>query len=126
MDATTIKGSIRIDLCKYRITITKKTHKLMGEPEYILLLVNPEDRTLAIAHSDANERRAHRIRESKCGEFELNSKVLLKTLLGLSDNWKDNHSYKVCGEVSEGENIIKFNIDDAVLASAEKEVNNAD
>ena len=125
MDGT-IKGSIRIDLRKYRITLTRKTHLLIGEPDYILLLVNPEERTLVIAHSDAKERRAHGIKKSKCGEIELNSKTLLKTLFRLSGNWKDDRSYKICGEVSEGENMIKFNIDDAVLTTAEKDESNAD
>lgn len=127
MSKTTInRGSIRIDLRRYRIIITKKAHRLMGEPKYILLLVNPDERTLAIIHSDETERRAHHIRKSKCGEIELNSKGLLKTMLSLSDNWQDNYSYKIYGTVSEGDNIMKFNIDDAVLTSSEKEEKDAD
>ncbi len=92
--------------------------------EYILLLVNPAERTLAIAHSDATERRAHHIRKNKCGEIELHSKGLLKTMLSLSDKWEDNHSYKVYGEVPQGENIMRFYIDNVALTS-EKEHDNA-
>ena len=121
-----IKGSIRVDLRKNRIIITKKAHRLMCEPEYILLLVNPDDRTLVIANSDGKERRAQHIRRSKYSEIELCSKGLLKTLLTLSDNWKDDHSYKIYGEVLQGQNAMKFNIDDAVLASEEREDNDVD
>ena len=46
------RPAILIDLKKYRIRIHKNTLRSIGDPNYILLLVNPEEHTLAILRSD--------------------------------------------------------------------------
>ena len=46
------KPTILVDLKKCRIRIHKSTLHSIGEPDHILLLVNPKERTLAILSSD--------------------------------------------------------------------------
>jgi hypothetical protein len=116
-----VKPSIRIDLRKSRIVISRKAVNALGEPQYILLLVNPEERTLALLESDETERRAHRIRKNKDSEIELYSKSLLEALFAISGKWQENSSYRLYGEFIPSEKIVKFRIDSALLASgAEK------
>ncbi len=60
-DAVTSKPAILIDLKKYRIRIHKNTLYLLGNPEYIMFLVNPSDRIIAIRCGTKSDRYAHRI-----------------------------------------------------------------
>lgn len=112
MDTDTAKQpTILIDLKKNRIIITWKTLQVIGNPEYILLLVNPEERTLLISHSDSSDKRAHRIppiESERKRKIEFYSKSLLKSILGITDGWQDNFSYKIKGDVIQGENILRF------------------
>lgn len=108
---------ILIDLKKNRISITRKTLNFIGDPEYILLLVNPKEGTLALLHSNSLDKRAHRIpriQPEKNRTFDLYSKALLKNLLAICGNWQDNCSYRIFGEFVQGEGVAKFHIDDSV------------
>ena len=116
-----------INFRRNRIAITRKTLKVIGEPEYILLLVNPEERTLAVLRSDATERRAHRIRKMtgrKCSE--ICSKGLLKSLLNICDKWQADFSYTIYGDVVQGDGVIKFHIDNALLTSEKEQTDYAE
>jgi len=49
MDEGTMKQpTILLGLKRYRITITRKTLQMIGNPAYILLLVKPEEKTWSI------------------------------------------------------------------------------
>jgi hypothetical protein len=119
MDADiTRKPTILIDLKKNRITITRKTLQAIGSPEYILLLVSPEERTLVISPGDSSDKRAHRVPPLKAEairkrEVELYSKPLMKSILSISSGWQDSLSYKIHGDIINGENILRFPIGNA-------------
>jgi hypothetical protein len=108
------KPLIRIDLRKNRIVLTKKSLRDIGSPDYIILLVDPEERTLSVMKSDINVRQAHRIRKTESTEVELYSKGLLEALRGICSDWKENCAYRICGKVALGAEAIEFNIDDSV------------
>jgi hypothetical protein len=109
---------ISVDLKKCRIRIHKNTLHSIGDPRYILLLVNPQERTLVIARSNRTDPRAHYvdvsfIKNKKC--FELYSQFLVKSLHDVCIDWQDSKSYRLYGEIISNEGIARFHMSDAVL-----------
>ena len=104
---------ISFDFKKYRIRIAKKTLHALDDPEYVLLLVNPVDRLIAIQKSDRADRRAHRISWSatlRNGTFEIYSAALMD-MLKLCSGWDENQSYRIFGTVNGNRDIVQFRID---------------
>ena len=56
---TSLKPILCIDLKKNRIRIHKQTLRLLGNPEYIQLLVNPDIHMIAIRRSVRQDYLAH-------------------------------------------------------------------
>jgi hypothetical protein len=114
MDTDAIRQpAILIDLKKNRITITRSTLQMIGNPEYILLLVSPEERTLVVSHGDSSDKRAHRVPPLppdavRKREFALHSKSLMQSILSISNGWQDSISYKIRGDLIRDENILRF------------------
>jgi len=111
------RPTIMVDLRKYRIRIHKRTLHCIGDPEYVLLLVNPEEHTLVILRSIRSDPRAHHIAGSSHENkqsFELYSRSLVESLREVCCNLKDNQRYRLYGEILPNESIARFNILDAV------------
>ena len=109
--------SISVDLRKYRIRIHKKTLHAIGDPEYVLLLVNPEERTLAVLRSSRSDPRAHHIARASLVNkkpFELYSRSLVESLCDVCRDWKDNQSYRLYGEIIPNEGIARFDMSGAL------------
>jgi len=111
------RPAILLDLKKDRIRIYKRTLHAIGDPKCILLLVNPEDRTLVILRSNDDDQRAFRLPgarfiDKQC--FEIHSKALIQNLRGMCDDCIDDYSYRIYGEVVKNEGIVQFNILDAM------------
>ena len=54
--------SVVIDLRKNLIRIHKQTLHLLGDPDFVQILVNPENHTIAIRSSSPTDYRSQRIR----------------------------------------------------------------
>ena len=111
------KPMIVVDFKKDRIRIHNYTRMSLGNPEYIFLLVNPEERTLAILRSDRFIPRAHRISSvSLAGvkPVELYSRSLIRTLRDLCCDWQDHKSYRLYGDIIPSEGIVRFYMPDAL------------
>ena len=109
---------ILIDLKKYRIRIHKNSLRSIGDPNYILLLVNPEERTLAILRSDRTDPRAHHMTTASLANkksFELYSRSLIKSLRDICSDWQDSQSYRLYGEIIPNEGVARFHMSEAVL-----------
>ena len=107
-----------IDLKRNRIRIHKKTLHILGDPDYVQILVNPESSSIAIRNCSANDFRSERIKWQKisgkqCCEFY--SKVLIKCLRGVCFDWKDDRSYKIDGNLIASEQLVLFSMTNAVL-----------
>jgi hypothetical protein len=111
------RPAILIDLKKDRIRIYKRTLHAIGDPKYILLLVNPKDRTIVILRSDQDDQKAFRLPQARFANkrcFELHSKVLIQNLRGICQDWIDNYSYRIYGEVVKNEGIARFCISESM------------
>ena len=114
-----LKPAISIDLKRDRIRIHKTALRTIGDPEYILLLVNPEERTLAILRSDRSDLRAHRLPRVRFNDkqcFEITSKPLVRSLLNLCNEWHDNRLYRIYGESIPTEGVVQFNLAESIVA----------
>ena len=102
-----------IDLKKNRIRIHKATLHLLGDPEYIQFLVNPESLTLIIKSTAKTDHLSHRIRWNliggkQCCDFY--SYFLLKSLRDVNYEWEENRSYRIYGKVHEKERLAQFSM----------------
>ena len=74
---------LTLDFRKGRIRIYRATLKLLNSPDYIRLLVNPEQEIIAVQVSDANEARAFRsagLRVDSQKNYDLSSRALTDQL----------------------------------------------
>lgn len=117
-DKATMAPSILIDLKKHRICVHKSTLCAIGAPEYVLLLVNPNKKTLAISGSRANDPRAHHICLTASPSkrvVELYSKSLLSNLHEICTKWQDNQSYRLYGKIFPTEGMAQFSMGETFL-----------
>ena len=118
------RPAISVDLKKHRIRIHKNTLRSIGNPDYVLLLVNPEDRTLAILRSNRFDPRAHHIIMTTRTAIELYSRSLTKSLRDICSTWQDNQSYRMYGKTILVEGVAQFHMDDSILVNWAKSLNN--
>jgi len=117
-DEVAPRAAMSIDFKNNRIRIHKNTLHLIGNPEYILFLVNPIENTIAIMQGDSSDPRARRIAfTSTAGEKSsvLCSKLLVQGLQSIHSEWQDNRTYRLYGELIEGRSIVKFCVKESVL-----------
>ena len=119
MNSNSGRPAILIDLKRNRIRIYKRTLHAIGDPKYILLLVNPEDLTVVILRSDQNDQRAVHLPQARFNDkqcFELHSKALIQNLRSMCEDWIDDYSYRIYGEVIKDEGVAQFCISESVLS----------
>ena len=106
--------AIMFDFKKSRIRIHKNTLRALNNPAYLLLLINPIDRLIAVRANDGTDARAHRvgIRASKNKSFEIYSMALLDKLR-LCSEWDEKQSYRILGNRIEEQDLVQFKICDS-------------
>ena len=108
---------ICIDLKKNRIRIHKQTLKMLGDPAYIQLLVNPQDSMIAIRPSFSGEHLAHSIKSRRVNDKytnEIYSADFIKALNAISFGWKQDQMYRIYGKMNFRENLVYFDIKNMV------------
>ena len=116
---TSLKPVLCIDLKKNRIRIHKLTLHMLGDPEYIQLLVNPQDSMIAIRKSVRKDYLAHRVRYRKADShycYELYSTELLQALRHTGIHLEGNRSYRIYGALNPRECLASFSMNECVLA----------
>lgn len=106
---------LSIDLKKNRIRIHKQTLHLLGDPEYIQLLVNPDARLIAIRRSIRKDYLAHRVRLTNSICYELYSRELIQTLQQVNAGLETNKGYRIYGKYNPKECVAHFAMDNIVL-----------
>lgn len=115
-DKETANLGILIDLKKKRIRIHRSTLHALGDPDRVYLLVNPDQRMLAVQSALVSDKRAHKVyttAESNRQTYELYSTSLVANLLTLNPDWTEPYKYRIKGEAIPSENAVVFKMDDA-------------
>lgn len=111
----TTKPLLSIDFKRNRIRIHQVTLQLLGNPEYVQLLINPDEKTIALKCSNADDHLAHNIspkgknRKQCC---ELTSKYLLDSLKQLYFE-DDDCNYRITGNLIKSEHVAEFKMKDS-------------
>lgn len=95
---------------KRRIRIHQKTLKLMNDPEYIYIWINPENREIAICSADKSSKDVLKI--NKARECEIYSKFLFDRLKTTTPNLEKDRTYRFEGTLSQNRRIARFKITD--------------
>ena len=105
--------AMSIDFKHHRMRIHKKTLHAMGNPEYVQVLVAPEERALAIMPCGRSNPRSHRLHWERLANgqsFELHSKSLVRNLFELRGDWQGGHTYRIRGAFAAPNRGVVFNM----------------
>lgn len=107
--------TISVDLKKYRIRIYKSMLRLLGDPPYIQLLVNPDNKCVAIrgvekaVPGDQSEKiKPQRLMADN--SYELYSMSFVKKLISVVGNLEMNCSYRLTGNIVSSHNMAVFSM----------------
>lgn len=107
---------ISVDLKKYRIRIYKSMLHLLGNPQYIQLLVNPNNKHVAIravenvVPGDQTERILPYSMMAD-NSYELHSRAFIEKLCQLDGNLVANNTYILTGYFVASHNMAVFSLD---------------
>lgn len=106
---------IHIDFKKNRIRIHRNVLHALGNPDYVLLLVNPLEQLIAVKPCNRSDSRAHHISWSAAvrkTSFEIYSASFLNELQ-LCGDWDERHGYRIYGDAISKYGLVQFRIGDA-------------
>ena len=84
----------------------------MGKPDYVLLLVNPEEKTIGILPTDQNDKKAHRIKYDN-HSCEIYSMLFIETIGKLTNKFEAGHRYMINGKLITNKNLALFELEKA-------------
>ncbi len=122
---TSSQPILSVDTKRNCLRIHKCTLHLLGDPEYIQLLVNPDTKLIAVISSTRADNLAHKVKYNRninhnC--FELYSTPLLQTLQRVTKDWAANSGYRISGEFNKKNNVAHFSMDNVIrINETEKE-----
>lgn len=106
-----VRATMVVDLKYHRIRIHKSTIHLLGDPEYIQILINPNSSVIALLPSVEEDYLAHKIQQGNVSDkqsCEFYSKSLVETMSKLCKQWKADGSYRMDGQKVSFQNLILF------------------
>ena len=109
---------IMIDMAKNRIRIHRATLEALRSPEYVLLIVHPEEKTIGIMPGKRNDPGSHRVKPpSVLGKncYELYSAGLTRQLRTVCQDWLPAGKYLIEGTLVPGEQVVCFPMENAVF-----------
>lgn len=114
------KPSISINISDSVLMIHKNTLRILGTPEYIQILVNPNDKSIVLCCSAESDHLAHYVKREifTVGKitYKLHSCALLQGLYKIYPKFIIGNTYKIYGKFIPNLNIIKFDMNDSVLS----------
>ena len=116
--------AILVDLNKARLRIYKNAFHAIGDPDYIVLVVNPFAKTLTITCSDKSDQRAYYLTRTPYDNNrspEIFCRALIRSLYSLNDNWDKLRLYRIYGTVSLSGRDVVFSLSDATVFMGESE-----
>lgn len=113
-----VAPTIVIDLRRDIIRIHRTTIHAMGNPDYIMLLVNPQKLILGIVQCASTDKRAHHIPYERLNQhnasFELYSKLLVGNLKHICPAWQSVARCRLYGEIHPNDHAAFFRMVRAV------------
>lgn len=109
------KPVIFIDHRKKRIRIHRSTLKLLGDPKYIQILVNPERTTLAIRRCKKTDIVALKLPCRKSDSCELYSTNLVSLFYDVCSKWDTQAQYRLIGKMFGDGSIACFRLQESEL-----------
>ena len=109
----TIQPVICIDRKKNRIRIHKQTLHMLGDPEYLQLLVNPKCGMFALRGSFRGDHLAHRVKKYQISPdncYEIYSKNLMNALVNVNSELREDQSYRIYGEMIANMGVARFDL----------------
>ena len=108
--------SIAIDLKKYRIRLHKATLHLLGDPDYVQLLVNPTSKVVAIkgTQTSLSNDSVHKIYKHVLrsdNSVEIYSRLFISTLLDVAGIKSDDQLIRLDGEIISSERMAVFSLE---------------
>lgn len=113
----TTSAAIFVDKKQSRIRIHRQTIRLLDNPQFIKIFINPVSMTMAIGQAEPFEASSYAILQSCTHRkpcCELHSKKLIQGLYKICANWNIDKSYRIFGNVVPEENIVVFGLLDAI------------
>jgi len=111
-----------IDMKRNRIRIHKITLHMLGDPDFVQLLVNPQTRMVAIKCSVPSDYLSQKINWKQISGkqcCELYSKYLMESLHDVCFNWDRERAYKIAGQLVAKEGLAEFCMDNSILIEQE-------
>ena len=105
------KPMILVDMAKNRIRIHRTALEALQNPEYILLIVHPEEKAIGILPSKLGEPGAHRVKTpSVLGKncYELYSSGLTRQLRAVCQDWLRAGKYLMEGFLIPEKRVVYF------------------
>jgi len=104
--------AMTLDCKRCRIRLHGTTISALGNPEYVLLIINPDDLTIGVMGTDKNEAGAHKLYGGRYGRAysELISTPLLREINRVCNEIKLGNSYRLEGVKMPNKNIVVFEI----------------
>lgn len=105
-----------IDIKKNRIRVHKESLHLIGDPKYIQILVNINNRLIAIMaiETDQTDLQSYRVDQNRMESdfsFEIYSSPFIKKLCNEFNCFKKGKCYRLTGTAVGVEKTVVFNID---------------
>ena len=104
---------LSIDLKKSLIRIHRNTLRLLGDPDYIQLLINPNSKMIAIKAVDKRDYLAHKVRKYRFEtgySYELYCKDLLQTMMTVDCGWEYGNIFRLYGQFNSKAGVIQFSM----------------
>ena len=102
---------LSIDLKKSLIRVHRNTLRLLGDPDYIQLLINPN--MIAIKAGDKRDYLAHKVRKYRFEtgySYELYCKDLLQTMMTVDCGWEYGNIFRLYGQFNSKAGVIQFSM----------------
>lgn len=119
-----------LDIKKHRVRLYKQSLRLLGDPEYVQFLVNPDKQFFIVRRGSDKDVGVHKIywtiinENHYCCEFY--SKYFIEALQSLFSAEDDNQSYRIIGKYSKRHDFIVYNLKESEPITYEQEAINSD
>lgn len=119
--ANSLKATISVNIKDSLIMIHKNALRVLGNPEFIQILVNPEEKTIVVCRSIEADHLAHPVNPEifthPKKSLRIHSYTLLCGLHKIYPLWSRNSTYKISGKFIPNLNVIKFSMKDSIISS---------